>query len=127
MMPIKELSLIALAGAVGTVARVMVAGWVQKIGGQRFPWGTLAVNLIGCFLFGLVFALAAERALISPRWRVVLLGGFMGAFTTFSTFGSETAMLLRQEQWAVAFANIAAQNILGIAAVFLGIALGRSL
>ena len=126
-MPVKDLSLIALAGAVGTLARLGLAGCAQKLGGQRFPWGTLAVNLVGCLLFGLVFTLAAERALISPRWRVILLGGFMGALTTFSSFGHETAMLLRQEQWAIAVANITAQNVLGLAAVYLGMAIGRSL
>jgi fluoride exporter len=123
----KELALVAFAGAVGTLARFGLSSWVQKLGGIKFPWATLAVNLIGCLLFGLVFALAEERHLISARLRLILLTGFMGAFTTFSSFGFETATLLRNEQWMIALANVAAQNILGIGAVFLGLSLGRAL
>ncbi len=123
----KELTLVAVAGAVGTLARYGLSNWVQKVGGEKFPWSTLVVNLLGCLLFGLVFALAEERQLISARLRLVLLTGFMGAFTTFSTYGFETAALLRSEQWGIALANIAAQNVLGIGAVFLGMSLGRAL
>ncbi len=123
----KELTLVAVAGAVGTLARYGLSNWVQKVGGEKFPWSTLVVNLLGCLLFGLVFALAEERQLISARLRLVLLTGFMGAFTTFSTYGFETAALLRSEQWGIALANIAAQNVLGMGAVFLGMSLGRAL
>ena len=83
----KYLIWIALAGAAGTVSRFLVAGWAQKFGGGRFPWGTLTVNLVGCFLFGLIFALIEDRVNITERVRHIVLIGFMGAFTTFSTFG----------------------------------------
>lgn len=116
---------IALAGAAGSVARFLVAGWAQNLGGGRFPWGTLAVNLLGCLLFGLMFALIEDRTAISERVRHIVLIGFLGAFTTFSTFGFETATLLRDQQWLLAAGNVLAQNIGGIACVVLGLALAR--
>ncbi len=125
----QKLILIAMAGALGTLMRYAVAGIVQKgLAGPTatgFPYGTLAVNIMGCFLFGLVYSLAEERLLISGQMRIVLLAGFMGAFTTFSTFGFETAELVRDSQWTLALANALAQNIAGIAAVFIGFAAGR--
>ncbi|MBI1175958.1 fluoride efflux transporter CrcB [bacterium] len=123
----KDLAWIALAGAVGTVSRYAVAGWAQKLGGAKFPWGTLAVNMIGCFLFGLIFALAEERFVLSSRVRIIFLTGFMGAFTTFSTFGFETAGMVRDGQWISALTNLAVQNVGGIICVLLGFALARIL
>jgi len=123
----KDVAWIALAGAVGTASRYAVSGWVQRLGGDRFPWGTLSVNLAGCFLFGLIFALAEERFVIPGRLRIIFLTGFMGAFTTFSTFGFETAGMLRDGQWGPALANLAAQNVGGIALVVLGFAVARLL
>ena len=122
---IKELTLIAIAGAAGTLCRYGLAGIVQSLAGARFPWGTLAVNLLGCFLFGMVFGLAEERLAISGQTRMVLLTGFMGAFTTFSTFAFETGEMLRDFQWGLAACNVSASNILGIAGLFLGIAVHR--
>jgi CrcB protein len=121
----KYLIWIALAGAVGTVSRFLVAGWVQNATGSRFPWGTLAVNLIGCFLFGLIFALIEDRVTISERVRHIALIGFMGAFTTFSTFGFETTVLIREQQWLLVAANLLAQNVGGILCVVLGLACAR--
>jgi CrcB protein len=121
----KELCLIALAGAAGTLCRYGLAGIVQSMSGTRFPWGTLAVNLLGCFLFALVWGLAEERLVISGRTRIVLLTGFMGAFTTFSTFAFETGELLRDSQWALAACNVAVSNVLGLAGMFLGFAIHR--
>jgi len=121
----KYLLWMAVAGAAGTIARFMVAGWVQQLGGTRFPWGTLAVNLIGCFLFGLIFALIEDRVTISERVRHIALIGFMGAFTTFSTFGFETVTFLREQQWWLAVGNVLAQNVGGILCVVLGLAVAR--
>lgn len=123
----KYLVWIALAGAVGSVARFFVAGWAQNLGGGRFPWGTLTVNLIGCLLFGLVFALIEDRTAISERVRHIVLIGFMGAFTTFSTFGFETTVLVRDQQWVLAVTNVLAQNVGGILCVVIGFALARLL
>lgn len=120
-----KLGWLALAGAAGTLARFGISGLAQRLGGAAFPWGTLAVNLAGCFLFGLVWTLAEDRLLISGETRFILLTGFMGAFTTFSTFAFETGEFLREAQWLEAAGNLAAQNLLGLACIFLGLAVGR--
>ncbi|MCB2228421.1 MAG: fluoride efflux transporter CrcB [Desulfarculaceae bacterium] len=118
---------IALAGSLGTLARYGLGGLMQRLLPWPFPWGTLTVNLVGSFLFGLVWALAAERSIISAEARIIVLGGFMGAFTTFSTFMFETGELLRDSQYMLAAGNLVLQNVAGIIAVFAGWALARAL
>src|SRR5262249_21774892 len=115
----------AVAGVAGTLGRYWLSGVVQRVCGESFPWGTLAVNVLGCLLFGFFWTLAEERMLISPQMRIVVLIGFMGAFTTFSTFAFETAQMLSDAEWLRALANIAVENLIGIAAVILGFAIGR--
>ena len=119
--------LIALAGSLGTLARYGLGGLVHRLVPWPFPWGTIAVNILGSFLFGLVWALAQERSMISAEARIIVLAGFMGAFTTFSTFMFETGELLRNSQWALAAGNLLLQNLLGLVAVFAGWALARAL
>jgi CrcB protein len=96
---LKELGFLAIAGAIGTICRYGLAGLVQRICGASFPWGTLTVNAVGCLLFGVVWTLAEERLVISGQVRFVALTGFMGAFTTFSTFAFETGEFLRDAEW----------------------------
>jgi fluoride exporter len=115
---------LSLLGALGTLARFYLDSLVQRIGGTAFPWGILVVNLVGCFAFGFVFPLAGERFLITSETRLILLTGFMGAFTTFSTFTFQTAEFLRNDQWFYASANVAGQIVGGLVLMFLGIALG---
>lgn len=122
-----KLLLIALAGSLGTLARYGLGGLVHRLVPWPFPWGTITVNVLGSFLFGLVWALADERAIISGETRIIILAGFMGAFTTFSTFMFETGELLRSSQWALAAGNLVVQNLVGLAAVFAGWALARVL
>src|SRR5689334_21872186 len=121
----RELGLLAVAGAVGTLLRYALGGALQRWIGSDFPWGTLTVNALGCFLFGLVWMMAEERLLISGQTRFILLTGFMGAFTTFSTFAFETTGFLRDSQWLLAAANLLGQNALGLACVFLGFLASR--
>ncbi|MBE9532283.1 MAG: CrcB family protein [Proteobacteria bacterium] len=90
-----------------------------------FPWATLAVNLFGCLLFGLIYSLSEHKLAISSETRFILLVGFVAAFTTFSTFAFENVEFLRHSQWLLLGLNISIQNIAGIAFVFLGAALGR--
>jgi CrcB protein len=116
---------LAVLGAVGTLARYFLDGFVQMAVGNRFPWGILLVNSLGCGLFGVVWSLAEGRQLISHDARAVILTGFMGAFTTFSTFSFQTGQLMQQSHWGLAGANVAAQIVLGLAALFGGLALGR--
>lgn len=122
-----KLTYIALAGAMGTLARYGLGGLVQRFLPAAFPWGTLTVNLVGSFAFGLVWGLAVERGLISGEARLIILVGFMGAFTTFSTFMFETGQFMRDSQWLLAAGNLLAQNLLGLVALFLGWALARVL
>jgi len=124
---VEKLLWIGLAGVLGTFARYGLSGAVQRACGTAFPCGTLAVNVLGCFLFGIVWTLAEDRLSISAEVRTVVLIGFMGAFTTFSSFAFETAQLLRDAQWASAAVNIVAQNVLGLVGLFLGLMAGRLL
>ena len=121
----QKLIWLALAGAAGTFARYGLGGLVQKITGTTFPLGTLVVNLSGCLAFGLVWSLAEERNLIHSPARTIILIGFLGAFTTFSSFIFETGGLIRDSQWLAAIANMMAQNIAGLAFFFVGLTLGR--
>lgn len=116
---------LALAGAAGTLSRYFLAAWVQNLAGPDFPWSTWTVNILGCFFFGLVWMLCEERAYFSSEIRFIILVGFMGAFTTFSTYIFETAQLARDAQWLRVAANLAGQNILGFTALVMGMALGR--
>ncbi len=124
---LSKLLLLAFTGAAGTLARFGLQGIVQKSSGVSFPWGTLVVNLTGCLIFGFVWALAEERMVIRAETRSIILIGFLGSFTTFSSFMFETSELLRDNQIALALGNLAAQNILGIALFFGGLFLGRLL
>jgi CrcB protein len=121
----REIGLLAVAGALGTLFRYALGGAVQRLIGSDFPWGTLAVNALGCFLFGVVWTMAEERMVISGQTRFILLTGFMGAFTTFSTYAFETSGFLRDSQWLLAAGNLLGQNALGLACVFLGFVAGR--
>jgi CrcB protein len=122
-----KLAWLALAGAMGTLARYGLGGLVQRVCGESFPWGTLAVNALGCFLFGFVWSLAEERLVISGETRFIFLTGFVGAFTTFSTFAFETSEQLRGAEWLFACGNVTGQTVLGLVLVFVGIAIGRLL
>ena len=118
---------LALAGAAGTLARYGIAGLIQRYAGASFPWGTLAVNVSGCFMAGTLWSLFEYRWPVSGEVRAVALIGFMGALTTFSGFALETSELLRAAEWLRAAGNILAQNGLGLAALLAGLALGRLL
>jgi fluoride exporter len=98
---------VCLAGALGTGARYLVGSWALSRFGHVFPLGTLIVNLVGCFLMGLVVELALRGSLASADLRVILTTGFLGGLTTYSAFNQETARLFRDGTSAMAFANVA--------------------
>jgi len=125
--PASKLLWLCAAGATGTLCRYGLGGLVQRLHPSTYPWGTLAVNALGCFLFGLVWTLAEERLLIGGQTRMLVLVGFMGAFTTFSTFAFETGAMLRDAEWLLAGGNVLAHNLLGVLLFFLGVAAGRTL
>jgi len=116
---------IALAGAAGTLTRYWLSGLVQRLCGTDFPWGTWAVNTVGCMLFGLVWVLSEERFLLSNQVRFFILVGFMGAFTTFSTYIFESYAMVGDGAWLRFAFNMAGQNLAGFAAFYLGAVLGR--
>jgi CrcB protein len=98
--------LIGLAGALGTLARYGIGLWAGRTLGTNFPYGTLIVNVTGCFLLALVAQLAILTTLVSPTLRLTLTTGFMGGMTTYSSFNLETTNLLRERAWAEGFANV---------------------
>ena len=98
----KYLLFIAIGGASGAVSRHLLATWVHSLWEGKLPVGTLLVNMVGSFAIGIVYVLVVERQFIHPDWRGVLMVGFLGAFTTFSTFSLETITLL--EAWHIAHA-----------------------
>ena len=114
---------LAAAGAAGTLARFTLSGIVQRFAGGSFPWGTLVVNLTGCFLYGLLLALAERRMDLDPNIRRIVFVGFMGAFTTFSSLISDTVHMA-QEGMLLAMGRLIAHNALGIGVFFLGTRLG---
>ncbi len=118
---------ICLGGAAGTGARYLLSGWLLRAAGPGFPWGTLAVNVIGSFLLGLIMQVSLTTGLISPTLRLGLTTGVMGGFTTYSTFNYETLQYLQQNEWLAAFANVAATLLLCLAAGALGVLGGRLL
>lgn len=123
---LQKLFLIGLAGALGSLSRYAVAGWVHDAAPQSvFPWGTVVVNVLGCFLAGAFWSMAEHRLSVSPETRAVILVGFMGGFTTFSAYMLETGNLLGERQWVWAAANMALQNVGGLATFLLGLAAGR--
>jgi len=122
---LSKLVLLALAGAAGTLARYGLAGFVHKLSGASFPLGTLAVNLTGCFFAGLLWTLFENRWPVSGETRVIVLLGFLGAFTTFSAYILETGELVRSAEWMYAVVNVIMQTSLGFIALFAGVTLGR--
>jgi CrcB protein len=122
-----KLIYLSLGGAAGTLSRYWLSGVAQRLAGSAFPYGTFAVNILGCLLFGTVWGFFENRLLPGSEVRLLVLTGFMGAFTTFSTYMFETAELVKFGQMAMALVNVVGQSLAGLALVMLGIALGRLL
>jgi len=116
---------LGVAGACGALARYGLAGLFQRGQQMGFPWGTLTVNVLGCFLFGLIWTLTQQRFAVSPDTRTIVLVGFLGSFTTFSAFLFETDQMLEHAEWFVAGLNLAGELGLGLLAYLLGTLLGR--
>jgi CrcB protein len=117
--------LVGLAGLAGTLCRYWLAGAVARRYGEAFPWGTLAVNLAGCFAAGLLFHVMQERGAFNETARAAVFVGLLGGFTTFSSYGLQTFALLREGRVGVAALNVVASNLLGLLLVWAGYAAGR--
>lgn len=122
--PLVHAFLVGAGGFAGALLRYGVSGFVHRqLPLTTFPFGTVAVNLLGCLMIGLVAGLAESRQLFTPEFRVFVLIGLLGGFTTFSTFGYETFAMLRDQQYLGAVANVGLQITAGLLLVWAGYAL----
>ena len=121
-----KILLVMAGGSIGALSRYGVSLLAAQLFGTKFPWGTLIVNLSGCFLIGLSFALAERGiSIMNPMMRLFFVTGYLGALTTFSTFGLETVNSMREGTYLVTVANVLSNNLIGGALVFLGMLVGR--
>ena len=124
MLGLKQILIVALGGAIGSLARYKLGGFaLHHTESWNFPVSTFSINLIGCFLIGILAALVEHHDLFSPSVRLLVFTGVLGGFTTFSAFGYESAFLLRRGLIEIAFAYVSASVLCGIAAVFAGLKL----
>lgn len=122
-----NIALVAAGGAIGSVFRYLVGLLSVRLVGMTFPWGTLAVNVVGSFLIGFLVELVARRLNASVEMRLFLVTGVLGGFTTFSSFSLDAVALFERGGLGLSAVYIAASLVVSIAAVFAGLALGRSL
>ena len=125
---LEKIAYIALAGAAGTLARYGVGVLFQRMNTEGvigMPWGTFFANMVGALLFGLIWAMSEERGWVSGNVRVIVLVGFMGAFTTFSTFAFDNLQMARASEWGWFGANLVLTNIGGLACVYAGFRIVR--
>jgi CrcB protein len=119
--------IIGIGGFLGAITRYGVALWVGERWGRSFPLGTFLINISGSFLIGLLMSLFTERFMVNPQWRLMLVVGFLGAYTTFSTFEYETGALLKDGEWMVAGLNVILSVFVGFAALKLGGVIAKSI
>ena len=121
-----KILLVMTGGALGSVSRYLLSGFTHKYIDGSFPYGTLSVNLLGSFIIGFLWIIF-ESGNFSSNLRTIMFIGFLGGFTTFSTYALETINLFRDEQYKLAFTNILTNNILALLLVFIGIIAGKQL
>lgn len=121
----REILAVGAGGFCGAIARYVVSGWVHRLAGAAFPWGTLTVNFVGCLVLGALMESVDARFALSAEARVFVGIGVLGSLTTFSTFGYETVELLRRSEMGLVVGNVAANLVLGCAAVVAGRLLAR--
>ena len=112
---------IGMGGFLGAISRYGVALWIGQRWGRNFPLGTFLINISGSFLIGLLMSLLTERFMVNPQWRLLLIVGFLGAYTTFSTFEYETGALMKDGEWLIAMLNV----ILSVSVGFIALKLGE--
>lgn len=122
-----DILVISLGAILGANARWLISRYAARILGPVFPYGTLMINVSGSFIVGFFMIWATERVLLDPRWRLLVVVGFCGAFTTFSSFAFETMAYLEQGQWILMTTNFLSNNILCLGAALAGMALARAL
>lgn len=117
---------IFIGGGFGALMRYYFSGLFYSLLGSGFPWGTFLVNCIGCFLIGFCWIIA-EKAVVPQNLKLMVLTGFLGAFTTFSTYSLETFRLLQDNEYKMAFANVAFSTIVGLVCVYFGVVVARTM
>lgn len=120
-----EIFLVAIGGGIGATSRYLVSNWAAGKFGAEFPYGTLIVNVVGCFIIGAFMALATERIIVSPYWRLLTIVGFVGGLTTFSSFSYETLHLLEENNIMQAFYNVGLNLLVGFLATWLGMGIAK--
>lgn len=120
-----RLFILGFAGAAGTISRYLLGGWIHQLFGAEFPYGTLVVNISGCLAVGFLGTLTEERSLLPPEIRIPLLLGFLGAFTTFSSFAYETWALFKNGEMMMAGVNILATVVICFVGLVIGVFLAR--
>jgi fluoride exporter len=123
---VKDFLAISVAAIVGANLRYVISRFAVKELGPVFPYGTLVINIIGSFIVGWFVIWTAERVLIDPRWRLLVVVGFCGSFTTFSSYAFESMAFFEQGQWGLMLANIFSNNILCLAGALAGMAVARA-
>jgi CrcB protein len=118
---------IALGAIVGACARYFLSLVIARDFSSAFPYGTLLINVTGSLIAGFFLVFSTERVLLDPKWRVLVVIGFCGSYTTFSSFAYESFALVERGQWLLTGINIIGSNALSLAAVFAGAALARAL
>ena len=119
--------LIGIGGFLGANARYLVAGWITERLGSSFPYGTLIINVSGSFILGFFLEFISNRLFVQPNWQLFFAIGFLGAYTTFSTFSFESLALLQEGSYLLALANMVGSVILGLIAVLAGMIISRLL
>lgn len=123
----KDFLAISLAAIVGANLRYLLSRLAAREFGSVFPYGTLGINIVGSFIVGFFVIWTSERVLIDPRWRLLVVVGFCGSFTTFSSYAFESIAFFEQGQWGLMLANIFGNNLLCLGGALAGIALARAL
>ncbi len=119
--------IIGIGGFIGAVSRYWIALWIGQRWGRSFPLGTFIINITGSFLIGLLMTLMAERFTENPQWRLLLVVGFLGAYTTFSTFEYETGALMKDGEWLFAGLNVVLSVVVGFIALKIGEIIAKSI
>ncbi len=122
-----DVLVISIGAIVGANARWVISRFAAKILSPIFPYGTLVINVTGSFIVGFFMIWATERVLIDPRWRLLIVVGFCGAFTTFSSYAFETMAYFEQGQWLLLLTNVVSNNLLCLGATLAGMALARGI